>query len=636
MIAKITSLEGATVDVKFGTRAEGVMNILSYYKFQAPQMVYAKNICMDWVCCTCHYYNDDADDMVCALCNTNVMDHSTLTLLLIADHFVPMFSQAQKEVKKIEKVIHKDANGKKKKGPKRFRGNKKAPRIQVPTQAQVFAKALNRSLRAPKPKKAPRVQPKMIGPMVKPKPVMKNSARRIAEAIALPCLRRPIRYGDNYSTEPLAQASTLIIAPLALNTGSTDYLFPAADFQCFLFRDYLRNIVLLDTNTTGVAATYSGLGLTPQADGTDLGLPSTTWDVHFTSQDLQDALPQQFAFWHSDSSWQPHGNIMFSGVCESAKQYSWFWLNATDTLTVDAQISNGGVATDGEVGCTLLYFNNGQIARLAAQMVIATDGVMYSKTFHPYQDSAMKYHSGYYALEWLNSNKDLNSVTLNVQSVKINLPATGQCWGHRCTPFLDLHLASVGSPRTIGTAVLITNTSKVLDKEGLIHRNQFPTNAHFTNYLTSVANTFGDKSQHKIKSGDLGMYTWLRPDDQNSFKKRDEHLVDASNNLIWSGFPISTDESFTAIGFTMPDTDARSFEISYWTNFCYETVDPFFDVALSQYSDEDFSEAVRVLKRTPDTTHNEDHISSISQTIANGLGLASQVANTIRDVATLF
>jgi hypothetical protein len=422
--------------------------------------------------------------------------------------------QVEKVVeKKVEQAISKAVNPKKGKNPQKVKH----------TEAQT--KALARP-------KLPAVINKILFMLL----------QAIADPVNSVC-----RWPDKYNSKPTAVMHPM--QRLSATWGSNGEL-AGDELIGFGFRSSaVRAFVIADQNQSGQTFSYSMYGVTNSQVGVfNVTAPSLVWNQTFFSTDPDRVAyqPISIPYGKCTTSYQPHGPMMYAGVCKEEGNRRFFWVDASHgstakitytatagfTIGIDVWSSNG--YTPKALNITCASGTNQTVDMLAS---VATPG--------------------YFAFT-------VSSAT--AQSISMSMVITGnnEVFCHLPLPGLESMITSVDDHRVIGASLMYTNTAAPLNREGKILPYQLSPGQYWHDYISGADTSFNTVSAlpgavpFEIPEG---AYIFHKPTSDDDWDFKDEwYCVDGTLIDVY----YSLDDPSPPI-LIIPVIETSNGQSGYWT-----------------------------------------------------------------------
>jgi len=439
-------------------------------------------------------------------------------------------------------------------------------------------------------------------------------AIKIARYLAAPSARQPIRYGGGPRNKKTVLATPMEIRHVNMALGAVAGVLPATDFMAFLFRNPLRNIVLLDTNNTPDQSTtalwYDIYGRPREENAAtamaNTGVPTITWTENYTADDYDERwIWFVYAASQPTKKWQPHGPVLYAGMGGNEPESRGFPLETG--MQVIITMNAATTANTGHVNFKFFrQFEDSWVKEDEISVNCNTvDGISNrTATFTCVRP-------GEYAVKrFLQQYNNVISITYSGRI--INNTALS-CWAHRASPDMNMNLGSVNGPRVPAADVIISNTGQELYREGWIRGCDMPVDSHWREFITSVSDAFNELADQATKAGPKGIHGSLRPDDTRSYEPRIFYRTNHLGQIVDSFYPLENFESFVMFGGTMQDTNSRSFEYRLTSGFEYQTLDSWRNAQYPTSTAMDWQMAEAELKKIPQFNSNETHMNVIDR-----------------------
>jgi hypothetical protein len=209
---------------------------------------------------------------------------------------------------------------------------------------------------------------------------------------------------------------------------------------------------------------------------------------------------------------------------------------------------------------------------------------------------------------------------LTAFSCTAKLQHSSAVMAHR--PIVTLFSAGdlVRTVRILGTSIMYSNTTKVLDKSGSVVINQVPKGADWEQYVsyTNVAQT----SNRGWFSADKGCYGYLRPSQPEDFDLIDFKQYDSRGQITSFTYDVVPKSAFLVMFIKVDTNDGQSGKWTVCNALEYESDNQLIDKGVGQGNPSVFNDALIAIKEIPQFHENPFHLADI-------LGAAKKVAGAI-------
>lgn len=413
-----------------------------------------------------------------------------------------------------------------------------------------------------------------------------------------------IRYNDG-----VAAKKTVVAKPFRrFEINSTD---APAEQAFFLFRSGPVNVISPINRTQNF--TYEAYCVNIPGYG---GLPTISFAVQFTAQDLEHSIDPSYWKVSSGSASQPHGDYFLCGKSKTAN-------SATRFIWIDA-------------GCNLVFAGT---TSAASTLGIILDGVTSNK-FRPNVQQSTQIvgapgafnvtfpvtNSGYFAIRATSSAPaSLTNVGLSINQGTSTTVSRHICMKNYCDNISDwLNM------RMLSSSIRYCNTAPVLNLSGSVAMANIPAGQMWSGYTSfGVVSSLAEAYNDDVREGAFARLSIAKNEDMTMW---DWTGIDSNNNLLDTFWDIEPTSPFVAMNIAIADTAGRIGFIEQWSAIEFETTKTQYepDTPL-EGSLEPWSWAIQHLKDVPQFTKNKIHLEEIGAAIkkalaktATGLGRAAK------------
>lgn len=421
-------------------------------------------------------------------------------------------------------------------------------------------------------------------------------SNRVAASMMLPHEYPVVRMSDHYSNRPTSTANPFSVVNVDYTSGGTSGIVGDGYSLILVTRDPQRAFGFSYPNPNSTTYKYSCrfTSLTPN-QAPQQGYNST-WGgeifmpmCHFVS----DGTPGFI---------KPHGETLYCGQHGDMKGV---WCNKGERITINVNI--GDLTATSMFNAYCLVGDTWEHERANAFNLLTGDAVIITGTW------------GYYAVSiqdpaGVNNNVGVTLLTVGGQSLN-------SIFAWRCLQDLDVKASAINGIRVTGASVLITNTSPLFQKSGIVTITQFEPGYSFTDLMVNDAS-----AQYKLASDingktlpwETGAYGFLKPASAVDLSMRHPFVVTTGGVMRDCTFELLPDSGFVAAVVTFPPGSAPF--TGYPTGLMMLTVchavefssyDTWFASEIGTVSVQAYELALEMLKAVPQFHENPFHFSDI-------------------------
>lgn len=433
-----------------------------------------------------------------------------------------------------------------------------------------------------------------------------NNVEKIVFACALPSESEVIRYNGDASGIPTSAKTLMQDVKLNWDNSTVDKAIPAAEMMVFLFRNALRSFVYYDHNEANLPFEYR------------IYEPGGGYEFDYGGQVGGDMLFLDGSYAKPITPYQPHGEFLFPANCNG---YPGYWCDADGRANRTTGLSVTFDADPGAAGATIqwCYWTGTQW-----QGLLTTDTAAGVLT---YQNSG-PYPGGQYGTIRIRIN-NIAAAKFRV-SLKTLFANSPGIWCQRSIPNMSELLPIIQGLRVNAASVLWTNFSPDLYESGKIVSVTVSRCLPWSNIAISQSNL--TKLQgYESRQAKSGYYGFLKPDGPNDFMLTADITTDArrGTNAQYGWFNPMERSTYIAVAYNVASTQGRDTSIQVTHSIEYLTNSKIQEVAFSQYTEEEWVQAIQQLREIPEHHENKFHFKKLLRRIGRIGKKIFKVAKTI-------
>lgn len=378
--------------------------------------------------------------------------------------------------------------------------------------------------------------------------------------------------------------------------------------------------ILYYANEGSAEYSYIANYLSTAEETVDALLPSVLWDMFLIPGERSNL---KIAFWSYNSvggsTFAPHGLVQLCATPDGDQtdDRRFIWIDAgcsiglsfvasADTLNLEFTLALDKYSANGvEQNAQFGQVDSGTSAGATKSVNITVD------------------ESGYYSLA-VSAQPNANDVTPNtttsytIGSMAVSYAGTHSTFGH--TPSTDFlkNAPSIESYRVIGSSLMYTNNAAPINREGKYAILQFPVLRRWNDFIGQYQNVASSNGSAR-DDVENGVYGWLKPAGEDTFKYATYVSYDVNANLLDSYWPLKQKSPSMIIYLQIETVAGRS---GYWTTkqaIEYTTTDVWRETEYTSATKVPFDAALQELRFVPQFHANASHISDIVSSIKNVL-----------------
>jgi len=361
-------------------------------------------------------------------------------------------------------------------------------------------------------------------------------------------------------------------------------------------------------------------------DSAAVNAPADAWTDQLLEEDEYQWIWFVKAVLDGSSTQSPHGNTLLAGSFVDQKGSRSLPMTKDNIIQFHGTFTGGGGA--GHCTIQMWKFEDNRATLVQQQQVSLVTPGAFAVTF-------VADFTGDYAFKRVPVGISA-PVLFNYTDCFLAQGAAEGTWGVRHAPNIDAKFMSMDRVATQSAMIVLSNTTKILEKEGWVRMARIDGGRHWRQYIASVSATFNDIADQCPKGARKGGSIVLKPEEEFWANPKDYFATQEGIGLIDSYYPVATNLPFYVIGITMPDIESRTFQISTFCGLVYDTMDSFVETKEPWATAREWDEALEVIGRLREFYANDTHASEIEKGINNVMKTINSVSELGSMVSSVF